>query len=273
MALSAVARRLSAEGLRNDVAWSRVMCPPGALALDDVDPIQYSHVVFVCGPLHGQPIQELREQFAHCRFLAVDVTVFPDDPLTGAFDAIVARDGFGVQPQRDLAALVPTAPVPVVGVFLTEGQSEYASQRRHDYVASLLEEWLAGRDAARLSLETRLDPRDWRLPHTPDQVTAVVRRLDLVVTMRMHGLVLGLGAGTPVLAVDPIADGGKVSAQAEAWGWPAVLRPEELSCEGLDRWWDWCLGAAGRVAAAKAADRPADHGQLDELVAALTCPN
>lgn len=249
------------------------MCPPGELVLDEADPMEYTHVVFTCGPLRGDPIGELRERFTHCRFLAVDVTVFPDDPLTAAVDELIARDGPAVPSRRDLAALVPAAPVPLVAVYLTDGQREYASQRRHHDVVRLLEDWLGRRNAARLDLNTRLDPRDWRLAHTPDQVTAVLRRVDLVVTMRMHALVLGLAAGTPVLAVDPVAEGGKVSAQARAWEWPAVLRPEGLSFEALNQWWDWCLSEAGRVAAVRAADLPPDHSQLHELVAALTIPN
>jgi polysaccharide pyruvyl transferase WcaK-like protein len=45
----------------------------------------------------------------------------------------------------------------------------------------------------------------------------VISRLDLVITMRMHGLVLALKHGVPALAVDPVAGGAKVTAQAQAW--------------------------------------------------------
>lgn len=272
LAMAAVAERLTAAGLAHDVAWSRVMCPPGGLALDDADPADYTHVVFTCGPFRGQPIRELQQRFAGCRFIAVDVSVFPDDPLSGAMARIIPRDGPGVPPRRDLAALTPTASVPLVGVYLTEGQQEYAAARRHTEVVQLLQDWLKGLDAARLPLETRLDPRDWRLAHTPSQVTSVLARVDVVVSMRMHALVLGLGQATPVLAVDPIAGGGKVSAQAEAWGWPAVLRPDELTPTALQRWWEWCLSAAGRRAAADAARYPPDRSQLDDLLSCLATP-
>lgn len=91
--------------------------------------------------------------------------------------------------------------------------------RRHRYVP--------------VPFDTRLATDDWRVPSAPEQVAALVRRCDLVVTSRMHGLVLALRAGVPVLAVDPIAGGAKVSAQARAWSWPAVACPAELDRRAL----------------------------------------
>lgn len=266
LAMAAVSERLAAEGLAHDVAWSRVMCPPGGLLLEEADPAAYTHVVFTCGPLRGEPVQELRQRFAACRFVTVDVTVFPDDPLTAMTDRIIARDGPGVPARRDLAALVPTPSVPVVAVFLTEGQQEYAARRRHGAVTGLLQDWLGQVNAARLALDTRLDPRDWRLARTPAEVAAVIARADVVITMRMHALVLGLVAGTPVLAIDPVAGGDKVSAQARAWEWPAVVTPETMTRDALDHWWQWCLSESGRCAATEAAGRTPDEQQLDELV-------
>lgn len=133
-----------------------------------------------------------------------------------------------------------------------------------------LEQWLGGLDAARLPLDTRLDPRDWRLPATAAQVGSVIARLDAVVSMRMHGLVLALRAGVSVLAVDPVAGGGKVSAQARAWDWPAVLAAEETDPARLNGLLRWCLSDAGRDAAgARAALAPSGGGQLEELVGLL----
>ena len=135
------------------------MCPPGGLRLDDVDPSRYTHVVFVCGPASG--------------------------------------DAPGSTARPDLAARVSQSAVPVVGVYLTGGQHEYGDRRRHEAVIGALTDWLGGLDAALLSLETRFDHRDWRLTSTPGQVRAVIARVDAVVTMRMHGLVLPLQTGVP----------------------------------------------------------------------------
>ncbi|WP_344121448.1 polysaccharide pyruvyl transferase family protein [Kocuria aegyptia] len=271
LAMDAVADALGTGGVPHDVAWSAVMCPPGGLRLEDAEPARYTHLVFVCGPATGRSIAELHEQFAHCRRVAVGVSVLdPEDPVTAGFHRVIARDRPGADARRDLAARAAPQLVPVLGVYLTSGQQEYGARRRHDGVRAGLEEWLGRLDAARLPLDTRLDPRDWRLPATAAQVGSVIARLDTVVTMRMHGLVLALRAGVPVLAVDPVAGGGKVTAQAQAWDWPAVVGADELDPGRLDDRLRWCLSPAGRAAAEeRAAMAPSGFEQLDELVGEL----
>lgn len=271
LAMDAVADALGAAGVPHDVAWSAVMCPPGGLRLDDADPGRYTDLVFVCGPATGRSIAELHERFAHCRRIAVGVSVLdPGDPVTAGFHRVIARDRPGAGAHRDLAARPVPQAVPVLGVYLTSGQQEYGARRRHETTRSGLEAWLGGLDAARLPLETRLDPRDWRLPATAAQVVSVIARLDAVVTMRMHGLVLALRAGVPVLAVDPVAGGGKVTAQARAWDWPAVVGPEELGADLLEEQLRWCLSEDGRKAAqARSVKDPSGAEQLHDLVREL----
>jgi len=280
LATEAVAARLAAEGIPHDLAWSpavhRAYGPRGGLLLDDVDAGAYTHLVWVCGPLTGEPVRELHARFAHAHRSAVGVSVLdPDDPAVTGFDVVVPRDAPGREPQRDLAARPPSPAVPVVGVFLTHGQGEYGARRRHDQVAAAIGGWFDGRELARVPLDTRLDPRDWRLPATAEQVLAVIARLDLVVTTRLHGLVLALRSGVPALAVDPVAGGGKVGEQARAWGWPALVGAQELLAPdgalALDEQAAWCLSGAGRAEAERCRDEAAGAGgdQLDALVAAL----
>lgn len=277
LALARVERVLREAGLAYDIVWS-----PGFRAdgthFADVDPAAYSRLVFVCGPVHGPQVEELHRVFAHCARIAVGVSVVdPDSPAVTGFHRVLARDAAGAGPGVDLAARAPALPgVPVVGVVLTHGQHEYAGRRRHEEVAAVLTRWLGGRDCARLELETRLDAHDWRLCGTPAQLEAVLARLDLVVTDRLHGLVLALRAGVPVLAVDPVEGGAKVTAQAGACGWPALVaaeRLEEALREGtLEHWWHWCLtegrDEAARIGAAFRT-RGAVPDAADGLVAAL----
>jgi hypothetical protein len=249
LALERVAVVLRAAGVAYDVVWS-----PGFRAdgthFEDVDPAAYTHLVFVCGPAHGARVEELHRRFAHCVRIAVGVSVVdPGSAAVTGFHRVLARDAPGTGPTLDLAARapVPDAP-PVVGVVLTHGQREYGSLRRHTEVAEAVTGWLGGKDCARLELETRLDAHDWRLCGTPAQLQAVLARLDLVVTDRLHGLVLALRAGVPALAVDPVAGGAKVTAQARACGWPALVAAEELRAGELERWWAWCLGEGRETA-------------------------
>ncbi|WP_320778328.1 polysaccharide pyruvyl transferase family protein [Streptomyces sp. CRN 30] len=272
LALRRTEEVLGRAGLPYDVVWSAGF-RPGHLHMEHVRPRAYSHLLFVCGPLHGERIAELHWRFRHCVRIAVGVSVIDGrDPAVTGFHRVLARDTAGDPPVVDLAARAPARPLPpVVGVILTHGQGEYGALRRHEWVAEGVARWLGGRDCARVELETRLDAHDWRLPGTPEQLESVLARLDLVVTDRLHGLVLGLRAGVPVLAVDPVAGGAKVTAQARACGWPALVAAEELDAERLERWARWCL-SEGRTAARRLRD---DFGadalpdNADELLTAL----
>jgi len=161
--------------------------------------------------------------------------------------------------------------MPVAGVIHVGEQREYSYRGRHETVSQSLASWLPGCGCALLPLETRLDSRDWRLCGTPAELESILSRLDLVITMRMHGLVLALKHGVPALAVDPVAGGAKVTAQARSWRWPAVVIPGPagtIDLGAMNRWRDWCLSAPGRQAAKHAAKSP-PSSLLSSLILAL----
>jgi hypothetical protein len=256
MALNHVQARLDLAGLPYDTAWSPGFRPE-ALSLDEVDPSQYTRLVFVCGPVHGGQIADLHRRFAHCFRVALGVsTIDPEDPALSGFHRVLSRDGPGTLRGRvDLAASAPAnPPVPVVGVVLTDGQREYGGRRRHARVAQEITSWLAGKDCARLELDTRLDIHDWRRNATCGQYLSVIERLDLVVTDRLHGMVLALRSGVPALTVDPVDGGAKVTAQARVCRWPAVLPAEETCEKELEWWWSWCMGPGRDMAARRSRD-------------------
>jgi hypothetical protein len=264
--LSLEAVRAALADLPCDVAWSPIF-RPGALTIQDARPETYTHLIFICGPLHGPQLNHLHQRYATCRRIAIGVSVIdPHDPAAAGFHLILARDAPGTPPRHDLAALGPYSPVPVAGVVLAPGQAEYGTRRRHDEVHARLTQWLNRQDCARLPLDTRLDSREWRSFATPDQLLSVIARLDVIVTTRLHGLVTALRCGIPALAIDPVAGGAKVAAQAHAWRWPAVLTADKLSDNALDGWWHWCLSSKGRETAASPG---ADDRLIGELRSAL----
>jgi Polysaccharide pyruvyl transferase len=252
LVLDAVSSALRSAGICYDTAWSPVF-RSGGLRLEDASPEQYTHLIFACGPVHGEQVAALHSRFASCRRIAVGVTVIDrTHPEVTGFDLVLARDGPGSAPLRDLAVAAPSAAwsKPVTGVILATGQGEYGERRRHEVVNSQLTGWLAAKDCAPVPMDTRLDSSDWRLCSTARAFMSLVSRLDVVVTTRLHGLVLALQAGVPALAVDPVEGGGKVTAQAIAWDWPCVLAAGDIAEKArLDQQWDWCLSAGGRVAA------------------------
>ena len=248
LAWEAVRRALDQARIANDTAWSPAF-RPGGLSFEKTRPEDYSHLIFVCGPVHGRQIAELHTRFARCRRIAVGVSVLdPHDPAVAGFDLVIPRDAPGREPQVDLSAgpAAQSAAIPVVGVVMSSGQGEYGAARRHERVNERLAAWLSEAELSAVPLDTRLDRRDWTLPREPAQFISVLRRLDAVVTTRLHGLAIALANGVPALAVDPVAGGGKVTAQAAAWHWPVVLSEERCEPPELDAALARCLSPAGR---------------------------
>ncbi|WP_258349075.1 polysaccharide pyruvyl transferase family protein [Saccharopolyspora gregorii] len=246
-AAEAVAGAAASAGFRCDVAWSPGF-RPGELTVPEAARRDYDVVVFACGPLHGAQVREVHRLFPRARRIAVGASVLDwSDPAVTGFHRVLPRDAPGSAPAVDLAAEVGRAEVPVAGIVLAGGQPEYGGRGRHEDVHRVLRSWVAGVACAPVELDTRLDPGSWHHCGTPERFAALVARTDVVVTTRLHGLVFALGAGVPALAVDPVRGGGKVAAQATAWGWPAVAAAEEvLAGSGvLDARWAWCTSARG----------------------------
>lgn len=250
LAARAVCDALRRSGVPHHSAWSPGYAP-GELSLEEAAPESYEHVLFVCGPVHGPQILRLHERYASCRRTAIGVSVLDERaPEVTGFHRVLARDRAGAGLMADLAGAARAQPVrPLVGVALTHGQGEYGPRRGHERVAAVLGSWLAAQDCARVEADTRLDRHAWQLCRTADQYLSLVGRLDLMVTDRLHGMVLALRMGVPALVVDPVRGGAKVSAQAGLLRWPAVIPCEALSADTLDRWWAWCFSAAGQAAA------------------------
>ncbi|WP_410578517.1 polysaccharide pyruvyl transferase family protein [Amycolatopsis sp. lyj-108] len=268
LSMRRVDEALSTMGLPHDLAWSPVYRPDD-VNYEEVDPARYSHVVFVCGPVHGWQVQEVHRRFAHCHRIAVGVSVIdPEDDTVTGFDQVFARDHDGIG-TPDLSLGVRTGEVLVTGVILAPPQPEYGDSGHHSAVHGSVQKWIAGVDCARVPLDTRLAYSDWERCETPDQFMSILSHLDVVVTTRLHGLVLSLQAGVPALAIDPVEGGGKVTAQADALGWPALVRAEEAGDRAvLDSWWRWCSSVQGRAVAALRA-LPVDDGLLRDMVKTL----
>jgi hypothetical protein len=234
-----VAGWLAEQGIDHDVAWAPYL--ERGVHWRDVDPAGYTHLLFVTGPVRERPLlRELTGTFAHARRLAVNVSVVEEGGRE-LFDAVWERDAPGVV-RPDLAVEGPAADAPVVAVAFTPVQAEYGERSEAERVRGAIEEWLAVRGLPWFELSMDLFEKPH--PRRAEQVEALVRRADVVVSMRLHGLVLGLKHQRPVIACDPIAGGAKVSGQAEALGWPLVLGTEELTAAALDEALERCLSGA-----------------------------
>lgn len=230
-----------------------------------VAPERYTHLLFACGPVARElPVGDLIERFAHCRRVAVNVSLLGDPPWQ-PFDLLIERDGPQMT-RADLALAAPTKTAPLVALVPTTPQLEYPTSRPQD-AHSAFDRLLAGREAAVYAVDTILDAN---APgrRSASEVTALISRADLVLSTRLHGLVLALSQGVPVVAIDSVPGGAKVIAQARTLGWPAAMTVDELDEEDLARHYDWCLTPEAReLARGSALAGAAEVEQTHKLLA------
>jgi hypothetical protein len=239
LAKATVSRWLTESGVDHEVAMAANFREQGDVDWSSVDPLCFSHVVFVCGPAAGELVDDLFERFLRSRRVFVGVSVVAGTARL-APDVMIERDS-ARRVSPDLALGTETVRVPVVAVVLSHPQPEYEDRQRHDEAHRAIDALLLASDVAPILIDTRLHPFESHLCGTSGQLESALARADVVVTTRLHGLVLGLKNGVPVLAVDPIAGGGKVSGQAQALDWPAAVDVDAADQDQLRRLLAWCL--------------------------------
>ena len=254
-----LARDVACEWLeRAGRSYEIALAPPfeGGVDWRAADPAEYAEVLFVCGPVgNGPPLVEFLERFRGRRLIGLNVTMLDRIETWNPFDVLYERDSSATT-RPDLAFLARAEHVPVVGVVLIDAQPEYGEGDLHDPAHRAIDELLATRAGAAVRIDTRLDANATGL-RTPAEIESLIARMDVVVTTRLHGLVLALKNGVPALAVDSVAGGAKVSRQAESVGWPIVLRADALDGESLRQAFDHCLTGSARDSAAACARRAA----------------
>lgn len=259
---------LSQAGCPYDVA----VAPPfiGGVNWTSVDPGSYSHVVFVCGPFgNGPPITEFLERFQGIRLVGVNLTMLESLETWNPFDLLLERDSSAVV-RPDLSFLSTAPLVPVAGLALIDSQPEYGERDLHVRANAALRRLAASRDIATIEIDTRLDTNVRGLGSAA-QVESLIARTDVILTTRLHGTVLALKNAVPVVAVDPVANGGKVLRQCRVVDWPMVFLADADLDDDLPRALDYCLTNAARTKARECGRRAGERLQqvAQEFIAAL----
>jgi hypothetical protein len=252
MACDVACRWLEEAGQPYEVA----MAPPftGGVDWQAVDPADYSRLLFVCGPFGSNVVtEELLRRFAHCRRSGLNLTML--DPLGqwNPFDFLLERDSDRCA-RPDISLLSAQEKVPVVGLVLVLPQKEYRDRGRHEHANAMIRRLIASREMALVRIDTRLDENSTGL-RTPREVESLIARMDVVLTTRLHGTALAIKNGVPVIALDAIAGGAKVTQQAEALGWPQRFIVDRVSDQDLQEAFDFCLTADARALARECARR------------------
>jgi hypothetical protein len=228
------ARDLVCEWLeRAGHSYDIALAPPfeGGVDWRSVEPKNYSHVVFVCGPFgNGPPITEFLPRFVGCRLIGLNLSMLESLETWNPFDLLLERDSSSTS-RPDMTFLSRQAHVPVVGLVLIDTQPEYEEKDTRHIANDALHRLVASREISVIPIDTRLDTNCTGL-RTPAEVESLIARMDVVLTTRLHGMVLALKNGVPALVIDSVAGGAKVQIQANTIGWPIVftddVQPSEV---------------------------------------------
>jgi hypothetical protein len=225
MAVENLSQRLHAVGHEHGIISHPELGLPGHFPADDICAIKsVERLVFVCGPLTDSSV--LRDVLAiqvGARKIAAGVSVLANhEAMTRRFDCIIARDGTA-HSYFDLA--VDKVELPQgkksgkIAICLRGRQSEYGKSRygMADKAARLINELIATTDLKPVVIDTVMSRQN-----RAEDILSKFSSVDAVLTTRMHGALLGLAAGKPVLALDQIPGGAKVKNVVARTGWPLV---------------------------------------------------
>lgn len=234
----------------------------GGVDWRSVDPSAYTHLLFVCGPFGENDVtHEFLDRFSHCRKVGVNLSMLDSTEHWNPFDLLLERDSSRTC-NPDVSLLCDQVKPPVAGLLLVHKQKEYKKRGRHQQANDAMQRLIAANAMAVVDIDTRLDENRTGL-RTAGEVESLIARMDVVLTTRLHGMVLAIKNGVPAVVVDAISGGAKVTSQAESIGWPVRLSADTMTDEDLQRAFDYCITKEARQKARECAT--AARGKLRAL--------
>lgn len=248
--LSIVRAWLTEQGLACDTAAfsSRIReRMPGSVDARTIDTRRYSHLVVVCGPCWPELVRKRGldfSRFNHCVKIGINLTMIEPVETWNPFDVLIERDSNRTA-RPDLAFLAESHKRTLAGRCFIQSQPEYGDRQRHQLAIAALDQLVLRAGMTAMPLDTRWGNPDNPIRNTAD-FSALLSRCDVMLTNRLHGLVLAIREGVPVIALDGIAGGDKVTSQAKSIGWPKVICADQVTSAWLDDALAWCLSPEGR---------------------------
>jgi hypothetical protein len=259
---------IEAAGYSCDIALAPLF--DGGVDWRTVDPDSYAYVVFVCGPFQKAELEaEFLSYFSQCRIIGLNLSMLLPLDAWNPFDLLIERDSTaGAHPDMVFYSHEPL--VPVIGVCLVEPYQAGNTDEANDAIRRLI----ASREMAIVPIDTRLDIANSAGLRPPSEIESLIARVDVLITTRLHGSVLALKNGVPVIAIDPEAGGAKIRRQMELIGWPATFNVDALSDEQLQAALRYCLTPEARSQARTCYAKAIQALEVvrDELIAVLNQP-
>lgn len=239
-----------------------------------LDPARYTHLFVICGPF--TPAMAVQHEsifgrFKHCVHVGVNLTMVEPLSAFNPFEVLLERDSDRTV-RADLSFREAPARIAVVGLCLTGFQREYGDRHRGALAEEKLRRLIEKSGVAVIEMDTSVPAATNRFGlSNAAQFESICSRLDVMLTTRLHGMVLALKNGIPTIAIDPVFGGDKVTSQAHKLGWHAVFDPDQVTDTKLQSTLEWCLSETGRADARLVRDRAIASldGFDDEFAAAL----
>lgn len=210
------------------------------LKWENTNPEKYTHVIFICGPFgNGWPVTEFLDYFKNSKFIGLNLSMLQSLNEWNPFDLLIERDS-DMQHNPDIAFGAKFQKVPVVGIIRAHKQKEYGRRAKHENANQGIDQLINSRNMAIVNIDTSLENNQFGM-RTSNEVESLISKTDLIITTRLHGLVLSLKNGIPALAIDPISGGAKISQQADAISWPYIFDVDTLTKQELIKAYDECI--------------------------------
>lgn len=239
MALYNVATRLVQHGLQPRIAWGGNLFDLDPLRVDirAVPPESVDCLVFVCGPL-AEFVRVICSRFEKARKVAVGVSLIDQLGTEKLFDAVVPRDSAALS-TFDLAVANVGWPhlhvdqrhqAPGLGICLVGRQAEYLADDKSNTIAVMIE---------RLKSELRLQTTELNTLVYPARPNIYCAEMELqsrqiLVTTRMHATLLSVFHRLPVISIDQIAGGAKVTRLNSKVGIDTIHVSNDMGRQVLD---------------------------------------
>lgn len=231
---------LRESGLEFEIAVHQRFPYPDAVDWTQAASDRYTDIIFVCGPFgNGYPVTNMLNHFSSARLIGVDLSLLDSLENWNPFVLLYERDSSRAS-NPDITFLAPPPKIPVIGLILAHKQKEYGVKSKHESVNKMIENLLDSRQLAIVPIDTAILENQGGL-RTEGEIESLISKMDVVITTRLHGTVLALKNGIPVIPVDPIAGGAKISLQVRTLNWPILFNPDNIMDKSLEDALDYCL--------------------------------
>lgn len=214
-----------------------------------VDPARYSYLIVCCGPYDSSMFNRKGiklSDFSHCKRVVFNTTMVETIASWSPFQYLVERDS-DQNIRTESAFLYDKKPNEFITTCFISTQGEHGDSQIHQTVITKVFDYLRENQLLSIPIDTKFPSynNDANF-ESVDQFIAVASKSKVLITNRLHGMVFGLLAGVPVIVIDGIKGGGKLTKQCHQIGLP-VIPGEKLSSEELNKAIIWAKSASTKA--------------------------